>query len=162
MIMTTEHLAHLLRYDDWANRETAASVGRAGVTAPEKARKVLAHIIGAQWLWYARIRTATGKDVAAKMAVWPVLTPAECIAESRELLAAWSKLLAEGGAAGLDLPISYKNSKGEPWSSTVGEILMHVTLHGAHHRGQIASLLRDAGLEPAYTDYIHAVRNQLL
>jgi uncharacterized damage-inducible protein DinB len=33
---------------------------------------------------------------------------------------------------------------------------MHVLLHSAHHRGQIAFELRASGQEPAYTDFIHA------
>jgi uncharacterized damage-inducible protein DinB len=44
----------------------------------------------------------------------------------------------------------------------VEEILTHVTIHSAYHRGQIASDVRSAGLEPAYTDYIHAVRQRFL
>jgi len=38
----------------------------------------------------------------------------------------------------------------------------HVTIHSAYHRGQIASDVRSAGQEPAYTDYIHAVRQRFL
>ncbi|MDP9268426.1 MAG: DinB family protein [Acidobacteriota bacterium] len=150
------HFQQLFTYDDWANREAAASVERAA-SAPEKAHKVLAHIIGTQWLWLARIR-----GTKAKMAIWPELSPAECIAESQVLLAAWRELLASLGEAVLNQPATYKNSKGEPWTSTVSEILTHVALHGAYHRGQIATLLRDSGNEPAYTDYIHAVRSGLL
>jgi uncharacterized damage-inducible protein DinB len=44
----------------------------------------------------------------------------------------------------------------------VEEILTHLVIHSAYHRGQIASDLRAAGQEPAYTDYIHAVRQGLL
>jgi len=62
----------------------------------------------------------------------------------------------------LDRPVSYSNSKGEPWTSTVEEILTHLVIHSAYHRGQIASDLRSAGQEPAYTDYIHAVRQGLI
>ncbi|MBI2678469.1 MAG: DinB family protein [Candidatus Koribacter versatilis] len=147
------HLQQFLAYDDWANREAAASLLSAGAAAPQKAGKLLAHIIGAQWLWYARVR---GR--ANKMAVWPELTAEQSSAESRLLLAAWSELVLAAGEAGLDRSVSYKNSKGEPWTSTVREIITHLTMHGAHHRGQIATLLRESGHEPAYTDYIHAVR----
>src|SRR5205823_3497984 len=155
--MMSDQLQQLLAYDDWANREAAASILRAGNTAPEKACKLLAHIIGAQWLWYARVR-----ETSARMTVWPDLSPDECSNESRQLFGAWSELVSSGGAVGLAFTVSYKNSKGEPWSSTVGEILTHVIMHGAYHRGQIATLLRDSGNEPAYTDFIHAVRNRLL
>jgi uncharacterized damage-inducible protein DinB len=58
--------------------------------------------------------------------------------------------------------VSYTNSKGELWTSTVEDILTHLVIHSAYHRGQIASDLRSAGREPAYTDYIHAVRQGLI
>jgi uncharacterized damage-inducible protein DinB len=96
------------------------------------------------------------------MAIWPALTAAECVKESQRLRAAWQELLAAPGAQGMSQRVEYKNTKGEPWTSTVGEIMMHVTMHGAYHRGQIATLLRDSGNEPAYTDYIHAVRQRFL
>ena len=35
---------------------------------------------------------------------------------------------------------------------------MHVLMHSAYHRGQIAADMRAAGLTPAYTDFIHSVR----
>jgi uncharacterized damage-inducible protein DinB len=57
--------------------------------------------------------------------------------------------------------VIYKNSKGEAWSSTVHDVLTHVALHSAYHRGQIAGLMRARGYAPAYTDFIHAVRQGL-
>jgi len=35
-------------------------------------------------------------------------------------------------------------------------------MHSTYHRGQIASAVREAGGAPAYTDYIHAVRQGLI
>jgi uncharacterized damage-inducible protein DinB len=35
---------------------------------------------------------------------------------------------------------------------------MHVIMHSAYHRGQIAAEVRAAGLTPAYTDFIQSVR----
>jgi uncharacterized damage-inducible protein DinB len=149
-----ERLLQYFAYDDWGNREAATSVLRAA-NPPEKARKVLAHIIGTQWLWLARIQGA-----ASKMAVWPELAASEVARESGEVLRAWRTLLVDDKA--LARTVEYKNSKGEPWSSTVEEIATHVVFHGAYHRGQIATLLRDSGHEPAYTDFIHAVRSKKL
>ena len=50
----------------------------------------------------------------------------------------------------------------ELWSSRVGDILMHVLFHSAYHRGQIALQMRASGVAPAYTDYIHAVRQEFV
>jgi uncharacterized damage-inducible protein DinB len=33
-----------------------------------------------------------------------------------------------------------------------------VVMHSAYHRGQIASHMRESGQTPAYTDFIHAMR----
>ena len=52
----------------------------------------------------------------------------------------------------------YRNTRGEEFENAVEEILTQVFLHSAYHRGQIASTLRDAGHEPALTDFIHALR----
>jgi uncharacterized damage-inducible protein DinB len=38
-------------------------------------------------------------------------------------------------------------------------VLLHVVSHGAYHRGQIASDLRNSGGEPVLTDFIHWVRS---
>ena len=55
--------------------------------------------------------------------------------------------------------VEYVNSKGEPWHSLADDILMHVIIHGGYHRGQIATIVRQSGATPAYTDYIHCIRS---
>jgi uncharacterized damage-inducible protein DinB len=57
---------------------------------------------------------------------------------------------------------SYKNSRGEDWTSSVADILNQLILHAAHHRGQISLEIRRSGKTPAPVDYIHAVRKGLL
>jgi uncharacterized damage-inducible protein DinB len=94
------------------------------------------------------------------MAVWPELGLPEIAAQIDRLEAAWSAAL-DGYAAApgrFAETVPYVNSQGEAWTSSAGDILEHAVLHGAHHRGQIAAALRRAGAEPAYTDFIHAVR----
>jgi uncharacterized damage-inducible protein DinB len=73
---------------------------------------------------------------------------------------AWRNLLSAASDEDLVRPVHYTNSKGETYTSTVADIMMHVAMHSAYHRGQIASDMRAAGVEPAYTDFIHAVRQK--
>lgn len=54
--------------------------------------------------------------------------------------------------------VTYKNSKGQEFRTPVRDVLTHVALHGTNHRGQIATVVRDAGAEPVNTDYITFVR----
>jgi len=60
----------------------------------------------------------------------------------------------------LDEPTSSNTStqKGRSGAAAPTTILTHVVLHGAYHRGQIATIVRGSGETPAYTDYIHCVR----
>jgi uncharacterized damage-inducible protein DinB len=145
----------LFQYNTWANGECAVAVGAGG--APALALRVLGHIVGAEHLWLARLR-----DTRPALAVWPALTVERCATECAALGTAWAAFIESAAPARLGDVVSYVNSKGEPWRSTVGDILTHVVLHSAYHRGQIASHVRAAGAEPAYTDFIHATRTGLV
>ena len=144
------------RYDDWANRETLGSLRRAQ-PVPAKALEVLGHVLGAEQLWLDRLNGSQ-----PRLAVWPDLSLESCKDAILELERTWEDYLDDLEDADFDREIAYVNSKGEPWSSTVGDVLEHVLLHSAYHRGQIAAEVRAAGAEPAYTDFIHAARNGLI
>lgn len=144
------HLRRLLVYDAWANQETLDSLKQP--TPPLRSLRWMAHIIGAEYLWLARLRRSS-PDIA----VWPELGLEDCGERLAELSHRWGEYL-DNEMQSPDEPIAYTNSKGEPWTSTVEEILTHVTIHSAYHRGQIAADVRAAGMVPAYTDYIHSIR----
>jgi len=54
--------------------------------------------------------------------------------------------------------VTYRNSIGDEYTNSPADILIHVALHGAYHRGQIAAAVRAGGDTPATTDYIAYVR----
>ncbi len=147
----TGPLQRMLRYDRWANGETLRSLQQG--TVPARSLKWLAHIIGAEFLWLSRIQ-----GMRPELPVWPELSLEECERRLDQLARLELEQLAGGTGGPLSRSVGYTNSKGEAWSSTLEEILTHLVIHSAYHRGQIASDLRAAGAEPAYTDYIHAVR----
>ena len=136
----------LFEYDAWANREEVQHL-RALATPPPNAIKILAHIIGTEWLFLGRVRRDPKPAI-----VWPDLTLDQCAAQIEKLAAAWPAEFDR-----MDV-VEYVNSKGEKWTSRADDILTHVILHGAYHRGQIATIVRGSGETPAYTDYIHCVR----
>ncbi|MFN0009343.1 MAG: DinB family protein [Planctomycetota bacterium] len=148
-------LRRLFDHDAWANREAIASLIGSGEGAPPLAQavKVLAHVLGAERLWLDRLLRAK-----PSVPVWPEARLETLRADFDDMARRWEDLLDDLEPSDLDREIEYVNSKGEPWKSTVGDVLDHVVLHSSYHRGQIASHLRAAGREPAYTDFIHAVR----
>lgn len=146
-------LEQLFVYDDWANREALASLERAR-SAPASAVQRMAHTVSTELLWFGRL-TAN----LSAIPVWPDWDMSECRRNLGLLLPMWRDYLATHPVGARQEPVSYVNSKGQLWSSAPEDVLLHVVMHGAYHRGQIASDLRAAGEEPAYTDFIHAARN---
>ncbi len=146
------HLQRLFRYDDWANLEVASALASARYPT-ERVRRLLAHIVATEWVWRSRI-LAQPQPVA----VWPEWELAESARQAEALRGAWSGIFRGLDDEGLDRTVTYVNTSDQQFSSTAGDILMHVVMHSAYHRGQIASEMRAAGDEPVYTDFIHAVR----
>ena len=142
----------LFKYDAWANHETLASLRAVPETAAEPL-KLFAHVLAAEQLWLSRLRRS-----GERVVVWPQSTLSDCETRMRELPGAWKRYLDALSPEALGERIEYVNSKGEPWQSRAGDVLTHVVTHSVYHRGQIAAEVRKAGAEPAYTDYIHAVR----
>lgn len=159
MTLPNDELHELRRqfaFNSWANRETAAALSRTH-PVPFAAQRALAHVIGAEWLWLARLQ-----DEPARAAVWPDMEPAACAEEILELDTSWMLYLDLMSRAGLQEAVAYVNSRGESFQSSVHDILTHVLLHSSYHRGQIAFEMRREGFEPACTDFIHAVRQGLI
>jgi uncharacterized damage-inducible protein DinB len=149
---TIPDLRRRFAYDEWANREVLAAL-RAATPAPPVALDRMAHVLSAQHVWFDRLR-----QQAQTLPVWPHFTLPECEREAAKLAGLWKDYLGALAEADLSGSVTYKNTKGEPWTSRVDDILMHVILHSAYHRGQIASDLRAAGFTPASTDFIYAIR----
>jgi uncharacterized damage-inducible protein DinB len=154
--MNAADFVRMFSYDHWANRECLRAM-RESKTLPATTLGRLAHILSAERLWLERLR-----QQKQTMPVWPSSTIEECEMLSDEMGVTWRDYLNTLGPGELDRTIEYRNTKGEAWSNRIEDVLMHVIMHSAYHRGQIAMEMRAAGVVPAYTDFIHAVRLGLL
>jgi uncharacterized damage-inducible protein DinB len=154
--MQAKDFQRMFVYDSWANHECLAAMRTAGSASADGLAR-MAHILSAEKLWLERIQ-----QHPQTLPVWPASTIDDCMALAAEMSSKWQDYLAQFEAkiprASLEDTIEYRNSTGEPWSSRVEDILMHVLFHSAYHRGQIALQMRASGATPASTDFIHAVR----
>ena len=152
----TDYFRRQFSYDAWANREVLAAIGTQD-GENDRSLQLVSHIMAAERLWLERL-----KQQPQSTPVWPRRDLAQCRAEAEQMSGLWSEYLSAVTEEQLERTIAYKNSKGEPWESTVGDILTHVIMHSAYHRGQIASHMREHGKTPPYTDFIHSVRQGLV
>jgi uncharacterized damage-inducible protein DinB len=155
-LTVADYLRKEFVYNAWANREVLETISAAG---GESARslQLMSHILAAERVWLERLR-----QVPQSVPVWPEPDLANCEAERSKLEREWHEYLELATAGDLLQTISYKSTKGEAWTSAILDVLTHVIMHSAYHRGQIASHMRSIGQVPAYTDFIHAVRQGLV
>jgi uncharacterized damage-inducible protein DinB len=146
-------LPKLIDHMEWADAKALDSLRKAS-PPNAKGRELLAHILGATHNWLSRI---AGRP--ATIAIWPTLSDDEMERLASENVAGFRKLLDRATDADFSRIVSYRNSAGHPFESTVEDILLQVTTHASYHRGQIAMLLRQSGSEPNATDYIAFIRN---
>ena len=145
------HLQRVLRHLQWADENTFPGLQAAG--APATAQERFMHVIAAEHVWLVRIR-----GQPQRFPVWPPFTADGCRALLEENHRGYAALLDGPDGAALQREITYTTSDGRKFTNTVADILQHVALHGSWHRGQIAMLLRQAGLQPFSSDYIAHVR----
>ena len=149
-----EYFTDLFSYEVWANNVIFGCLISLE-DPPEKALSIMSHIINAGDVWLCRL---LGKDYD-KGSVWKTLAKHEipdALGNSSKGLIEYVKDLEE---AEFSKNISYKNTKGENFTSSVHEILTHLTHHSAYHRGQVVLLIKPFVSELPYTDYIHYARN---
>jgi uncharacterized damage-inducible protein DinB len=149
---TMDTLRRAARHLAWADERCREALETAS-PLPSDALRLYAHILAAELVWMDRV-----EGVAGKVAVWPEPSPAELISMSAAAHGRLSSFMDVLSPEDLARAVRYKNSDGQPFVSRLDDILLHVMLHGAYHRGQIALLLRAGGHRPAPTDYIAFVR----
>jgi uncharacterized damage-inducible protein DinB len=147
-----DHFRKLYKHLEWADARVLQSL-RAAHSVLKRDLDLYSHILGAEHVWLARIA-----GTPAKVAVWPTLTLDEAERLASENVSAFEVVISSLTEESREAPITYRNSAGDQFTSTLEDILTHVCLHGAYHRGQIAASIRAAGDVPSPTDYIAFAR----
>jgi uncharacterized damage-inducible protein DinB len=148
----------LYAYNRWANRRIVeacralddAALGRPTGGSFGSIHDTLAHIAWAEWLWLERWQHRSPKKSS--------LPGASTLAAIERLIGDVARgqqsFVAELTDDRLDERISYQNIKGETWEYTLAQMLQHTVNHSTYHRGQIVTLLRQAGANGVSTDYL--------
>ncbi len=117
-----------------------------GGKLPQRSFPLFCHILNAHHIWNTRILKA-----AEKFGVNQEHRLDQCPEIDKTNYQTTIQIL---DTVNLDASIDYKTSKGQPFSNRVRDILFHAANHTTHHRGQIISDFRQAGIQPLVTDYI--------
>ena len=152
-------LGALYRYNSWANGQVLDAAARVPETdfirnlksSYGSIRDTLTHIIWGEWIWLQR-----WKGVSPALVFSPSDFP-----NATSLRERFHTVVAERSAFLQDLPaerllqhLEYTNVKGEVWRYPLWQQLYHVVNHSTYHRGQVTTMLRQLGANPAPTDLL--------
>jgi uncharacterized damage-inducible protein DinB len=112
---------------------------------------VLKHLIWAEKVWLGRVKP----NVVAMMRD---VTPSELVEEWENVTRQWVEVVQNASEADFDTVIEYSDTKGNAYSNTLFEIILHFVDHSTYHVGQMMNAIRAFGLEPVSTNYIHYLR----
>ena len=148
---TVEHLRGLFVYNDWANWRIIRSLGE---SSSAKCLRILAHLLITEKEYFERLygKDSTGFDF------WQNLSLSECGNLASETTQNYDRLLKRFDEEGLSLRARYKTSEGVAHENTFRELLSHVLVHSATHRGNIILQMREENIAPPKIDYIIYLR----
>jgi uncharacterized damage-inducible protein DinB len=152
-------IVRLFAYNRWANMRVLRAAR--GITAEEYSRTVggsfttlrdtLTHVYGADWVWLERF---AGRSPRALPAGKEAGSPNALETMWREVEEGWAALVGEVESARMRERLDYVAFSGDAFSRPIGDVLVHVVNHSTYHRGQVATLTRQLGKQPASTDYL--------
>lgn len=165
MTVSADALRLHLEYTTWASARLmdAASklsgeeLARDFGTADASVTGSLAHIFAADRVWMNRIQgnsqpgafiTPEDRNLTLLQREWPPLL---------KKWQDWGAVLTDDTVTQV---ANYHDLKGNPHSTTLWQIVLHVVNHGTHHRGQVAGFLRTMGKVPPPLDLIAFYRER--
>jgi len=156
--MHVSDFERLFDYNYWANRRLFDVVSQ--LTPDEftqtvagsygSIRNTLVHVMSAEWGWL---------DRCGGPPRGPKLNP-ENFPTVQSVLELWTSVESNmraflGTLSDADLARDIEFSLGgPPKSMALGDLLHHAAVHAAHHRGQVALLLRELGRTPGNFDFV--------
>jgi len=152
-------LEKLGQFNVWANetllRRLDSSVA-AGHELPANALRLFSHVLNAQSIWLCRV-----VNEGCGVKVWQEHDLDGLHVLHERTSARLAALCATTDEAELNRLVEYTNSLGQAYSTPVQDILTHAVVHASYHRGQTATRLREAGIEPVNTDFVTYCREQM-
>ena len=163
MSVSADALRLHLDYSAWASARVVGATSQLSSeelnrdfgTADRSVLGTLVHTFAGDRLWFSRVSggphpgfiTDADRSLAVLQNDWPAIY---------ERWKKWAGQLTDESVLG---SVSYKDLKGNPWTTTIWQVVLHVVNHGTHHRGQASGFLRSMGHTPPQLDLIYYYRD---
>lgn len=140
-----EKLTELFEYNSFYNVKLIKEIEPHLAQLPARAVDIMNHILNSHTLWNNRL---TGKPDIDRWVNHPIENLLKVNEGNHKITAEVLK------TRDLSEIIHFRNSKGGTSQSSIEDIYFHLVNHGTYHRGQLAILFRQSGIQPIQTDFI--------
>ena len=152
--MSLDDLITMLDYHYWARDRMLDALER---LPPEQyardlgssfksIRETVVHMYAAEWAWYSRWQGASPTALLTSEPYPDVASIRRAWTETEANVRAFANRLGE---AGVTKVIEYTLLNGSAGASPFWQMLQHVVNHASYHRGQVTTMLRQMGAQPA-------------
>jgi len=176
-VSRTSHICLMASYNEWMNAkvyEAARNLPEEELSANRKAffgsiLGTLNHLVVGDTIWLKRFATHPANYVslepirrlpAPESLDQCLFTNMQNLSEHRKWLDGvineWARSIAESD---LDYVLRYANMKGVAANKSFFSLVMHFFNHQTHHRGQVTTLLSQAGIDVGATDLLALIPN---
>jgi uncharacterized damage-inducible protein DinB len=156
-------IKRLYDYNSWANERVLESLRPIDQdvfidnrqASHGSIRGIIAHIAGAEWIWLERWKGSSPAGLLRESEFETVDIAAQRLRKIDHDLQEFTNSLTQ---LDVDRRREYTTMEGKAYSSVLSDMLLHLVNHSSYHRGQITTLLRQAGAIPQPTDFIRFMR----
>ena len=118
-------------------------------------RDTLVHLTETEWIWLERWLGRSPQSGLSPQEFPSLSTVTErWTAVEREM----RKFLATLSDEALMKPVTYLSLKGDSFTYELWRPMLHLINHQSYHRGQVATMLRQLGLQPPTVDFLPGYR----
>ncbi len=177
-MISHSHIALLASYNEWMNKKLFEAASKLSAQELVQDRKAffgsilgtLNHLNVADTIWLKRFAThPTAFAALDPVRALPIMSSLD--AKPFEDLTAWfghrqmldnliKRWAAELSETDLNHVLQYANTKGVAFARRVGDLLLHFFNHQTHHRGQVTTLLSQAGVDVGVTDLLMLIPDE--
>jgi uncharacterized damage-inducible protein DinB len=166
------YLQRMARYNQWMNQKLYAKAQLLSAADIAKDRgaffssilHTLNHLLVGDLFWFGRFSMSKAcKEHLSAIKAMPrptsldelLFADIQALRKQRDIM---DKIILDFSQtwdeAMLQSDIRYRDMKGNKHQRPLGELLQHVFNHQTHHRGQVTTLLFQAGIDPEATDLL--------
>jgi len=154
-----KNLLEQAAYDRWANFRFMDAISNLDSQALRQnipssfpsLHQTLVHLLWAEELWLERWQ---GRPFVPSLDLEGFPSLQVIRGELEETYVKQLQFLQELPVEAADRSVRYVNFRGEKWEYTLRQMVQHLCIHSAYHRGQLATMMRQVGKVPPSTDYL--------